>query len=418
MKFIKIKVKNFKSYTDLEIDFNKLNYIIGGNASGKSNFVNILKFFNDIIYYGLDDAVLLQGGIKYIFNANSEKDSNIVLEYELDFEDEKNRTFDIFSDIVEQKMYLPRKMYYVLEIKPNGNGNGYKIRNEKLEITVDEMLKKKKGKKSNSNRKKSYDIFIKRGPDKNVIDNFDEFKLGEIDSLFNIDRAIQIAKRDDDLLIRSFIVSFGLLFRYDTKIKIFNFDVNLLKSPSNIAARGELEEDGSNLVNVIQQLLKNKSNKEKLKLILKTVLPFIDDITVENSFNKSLFFKVKESYNKNEFPSSMLSDGTVNILALIVALYFQDDNEIIVLEEPERNIHPKMLKNIVTFLEEVSSNKQIFVTTHNPYIVKYANLDDVILVSRNENGISCAARPSNDNNVKQFLKSDLGIEDLFVDGVL
>ena len=57
------------------------------------------------------------------------------------------------------------------------------------------------------------------------------------------------------------------------------------------------------------------------------VLPFIDDIKIENNVNKSVFFKVKESYNKNEFPSYMLSDGTVNILAVIVALYFQEDNE-------------------------------------------------------------------------------------------
>lgn len=417
MKFIKIKVKNFKSYTDLEINFNKLNYIIGGNASGKSNFVNILKFFNDIMYYGLEDAVLLQGGIKYIVNANSIKDSSVVLEYEMDFEEERNKTFELLSDLVEKGAYLPSKMYYVLEIKPHINGTGYKIKREMLKITIDEVLKKKKKEMSVSKINKSYEFFVEKGLDGKIIDNLNSLNLEKYDNFINIDRAIKIAKMNDDLLIRSFI-SYGLFFRYGTSIKIFNFDVNLLKSSSNIAARRELEEDGSNLVNVIQQLLKSKSNKDKLKMILKTVLPFIDEITVENSFNKSLFFKVKESYNKNEFPSSMLSDGTVNILALIVALYFQEDNGIIVLEEPERNIHPKMLKNIVAFLEEVSSKKQIFITTHNPYIVKYANLDDVILVSRNANGISCASRPSNDNNVKLFLRSDLGIEDLFVDGVL
>ena len=152
--------------------------------------------------------------------------------------------------------------------------------------------------------------------------------------------------------------------------------------------------------------------------LIKMILPFIDDIKIENNVNKSVFFKVKESYNKKEFPSYMLSDGTVNILAVIIALYFQDDNDIIVLEEPERNIHPKLLSTLVNILSDVSQKKQIFVTTHNPFIVKEAKLEDIILVSRDNNGISEISRPIEDSKIKKFLENDLGIEDLFVDGIL
>ena len=158
--------------------------------------------------------------------------------------------------------------------------------------------------------------------------------------------------------------------------------------------------------------------KEKLSKLIKLILPFIDEIKIENNVNKSVFFKVIESYNKKEFPSYMLSDGTVNILAVIVALYFQDDNAVIVLEEPERNIHPKLLSTLVSILSDVSDKKQIFVTTHNPFIIKEANLDDIYLVSRDENGISNITKPIDDERIKTFLENDLGIEDLFVDGIL
>ena len=114
----------------------------------------------------------------------------------------------------------------------------------------------------------------------------------------------------------------------------------------------------------------------------------------------------------------MLSDGTVNILAIIIALYFQDDNEIIILEEPEKNIHPKMLSVLVSILSDVSDKKQIFVTTHNPFIIKEAKLEDIILVSRTDNGISEISKPCEDSKIKSFLENDLGIEDLFVDGIL
>lgn len=409
MKIKKIKAENFKSYKKVDVELNDLNFIIGGNASGKSNYVNILKFFNDIIYYGLDDAILLQGGIKYLFNSNSRKNSSILLYFEIDLEEEEKSMFRIFPS--EKNLYLPNFLKYTLKIKPNEKGEGYKINNEKIEIKF-EQLKKEKDKVYAVD---SFNLNVNKDSNGKIIDNFN--KKNNNDEFLTFNYIERFIKRGGNLLY-NFFSAFGIFYRYDSKIKIYNFDVNLLKSPSSIVARSELEENGSNLVNIIQQLLKNKSKKEKLNKLIKMILPFIDDIKIENNVNKSVFFKVKESYNKKEFPSYMLSDGTVNILAVIIALYFQDDNDIIVLEEPERNIHPKLLSTLVNILSDVSQKKQIFVTTHNPFIIKEAKLEDVILVSRDNDGISEISKPLEDTRIKKFLENDLGIEDLFVDGIL
>ena len=87
----------------------------------------------------------------------------------------------------------------------------------------------------------------------------------------------------------------AILYIKRSKIKVYNFDINMIKSPSTIGARNELEENGSNLVNIIQQLLKVKSKKYKLKMLLKSILPFVEDINIENNVNKSVFFKLKET---------------------------------------------------------------------------------------------------------------------------
>ncbi|CCY89086.1 sMC domain protein [Mycoplasma sp. CAG:956] len=404
----RIKAENYKSYKHIDIELNKLNFIVGGNASGKSNFVNMLKFFNDIIYYGIDDALLLQGGIKYLFNSNCKKTECVSLYYDVDLSTEENNMTHYFKD-EDGSPYLPNFLKYQIKIKPHEYGDGYKIVNEKINIKFKKNTKEKA-------TKKEYVLQIEKDSKGKIIDDFSSLEKKE-DDFFCINYTEKIMRREENLL-KSFFNAFGIFFRYDSKIKIYNFDVNLLKSPSSIVARSELEENGANLVNIIQQLLKNKTKKDKLKKIIKTLLPFVDDINVENNVNKSVFFKVKESYNKGEFPSYMLSDGTVNILAVIVALYFQDDNDIIVLEEPERNIHPKLLSSLVKILSDVSNKTQIFVTTHNPFIIKEANLNDVILVSRNDKGISKVSKPINDGRIKMFLENDLGIEDLFVDGIL
>lgn len=410
MKIQRIKAKNFKSYKKIDINLNNLNFIIGGNATGKSNYVNILKFLNDIIVYGLEDAILLQGGIKYLFNSNCTKNADVLLYFEIDLKEEEEKILKIFP--IERYLYLPNKIKYTLIIEPNKKGDGYKVNCEKLNITFEHFEKHKESLDVIDN----YELNFNKISNKKIEDNFDD-RLEDSNELIDLGYIVRFIKRPGNLLT-NFFSAFGIFYRYDSKIKIYNFDVNLLKSPSSIVARSELEENGSNLVNIIQQLLKNKAKKDKLNKYIKIILPFVDDIKVENNVNKSMFFKVKESFNKKEFPSYMLSDGTVNILAVIVALYFQGDNEIIVFEEPERNIHPKMLSTLVTLLKDVSSKKQIFVTTHNPYVIREAELEDIILVSRDNNGISNVSKPVNDVRIKMFLENDLGIEDLFVDGIL
>ena len=74
MKAIKhVYAHNFKSFEDISIELNSLNLIIGSNSSGKSNFVQIFKFVSDCIYYGVESAISIQGGINELRNANMEK---------------------------------------------------------------------------------------------------------------------------------------------------------------------------------------------------------------------------------------------------------------------------------------------------------------------------------------------------------
>ena len=71
MKIIKrIRISNFKSFKDVDLELDDLNLIIGSNASGKSNFVQVLKFIKDFMQYGLDSAISIQGGIDELCNIN------------------------------------------------------------------------------------------------------------------------------------------------------------------------------------------------------------------------------------------------------------------------------------------------------------------------------------------------------------
>lgn len=136
------------------------------------------------------------------------------------------------------------------------------------------------------------------------------------------------------------------------------------------------------------------------------------------SYDRSLVFTLRETYNKGKYlPAFLLSDGTITLTALVVALYFQDRSTMI-FEEPERNIHPQLMPRVMNMFKEASKKKQIIVTTHNPEMVRHAELNDILLISRTSDGASRVVKPSESETVKAFLDSELGVSDLFVDGLL
>jgi predicted ATPase len=151
-------------------------------------------------------------------------------------------------------------------------------------------------------------------------------------------------------------------------------------------------------------------------------LPYVEGIDIEKLADKSIILKLKEKYNKSmNLPSSFISEGTINIIGLVIALFF-DKRNIVIIEEPERNIHPHLISKIVDIMKDVATNptekKQIIITTHNPEIVKHAGLENLFLVSRDKEGFSVVSKPAEKQEVRIFLENEIGINDLYVDNLL
>ena len=126
-----------------------------------------------------------------------------------------------------------------------------------------------------------------------------------------------------------------------------------------------------------------------------------------------MLFKAKEIHAQPHSPASFVSDGTISTISLIIVLYFEE-NPVIILEEPERNIHPSLISRVMDMLKEASNKKQIIITTYNPEMVKYADLESILLTSREKDGYSVISRPNEKMGVKTFLEHEIGIEELFI----
>jgi len=417
-----IHVKNFKSFGEQIINLENLTILLGANASGKSNTVSIIRFVNNIILYGLDDAISLLGGINYAINATIGKNKSMYLKFILDLHDEE------WIRIVNQKegrgLWL-EEIVSEFEIIPYKRGMGYKIGAERLEIkyTTCEITNEKEKKECEETTGRYTIVYEKNGNKvkSHILDETsydeEELKYG-MGAEFISDIVNEEGKERKELILNKLDFMMPPMFNANSFIKIYDFDPRLMKASSSITSKRRLEEDGSNIANILQLILRSKSKKKKLLNLLCDSLPFIEQIDVQNNVDKSVSYRIKEKYNNKTFYSDFLSDGTVNMLALIIALYFEVESGIIIIEEPERNLHPQLMSKIVEMAKEVSKEKQIIITTHNPELVKYSDINDILFAKRTVEGFTQISRPSDNSMVQQFIDSDLGIDDLFVKGLL
>lgn len=414
MAIKKIKVSNFKTFKDLDLDLGGLNVVIGANASGKSNFTQIFRFLKNIEQNDLKNAISMNGGLKSIRNINIGAAANLEMQIVLSTE--------LLLETEEHTMKVS-EIDYGFSLQFNKPVNGYKIASDWLVQNFELMESNAQDELfAGTQIPKKVTLAISRKQDKihfDISPNFDEQLAKKIFPIFALkEHWTKFSK--DVLLIQAPYLSLLVppwitLFK---NIAIYDIDPHKAKDPTKITGKAELDEDGGNLALILNAIIEDDDKKRKLCNLVRDLLPFVDDVSTEELAGKSLMLKLQENYYKNkDIRADLLSDGTVNITALIVALYFEE-NDVVIIEEPERNIHPHLISRVVEMMKEVSKKKQIIVTTHSPEVVRHAGLDNILLVSRNKEGYSNISRPGEKEEVKVFLENELGLDELYVQNLL
>jgi Fe-S cluster assembly ATPase SufC len=408
----KIRVKNFKSFKDLELSLGKVNILIGANASGKSNFVQIFRFLRDIARFDLDNAIS-QGGVEYLRNVNI--DFSECLSIEISHIHNQEGDFVIGTP---QRVLKINETRYTLVMEFGNDKPEFRIVEEKL-IWKGNLFESNEQEETINNKKVvgSGEIIIS-----NVKGNLDE-KISISDQSGKVETSQVTLPKGLKLPGKSIIFGYPSYLEFSgqpTSSNIFDLDPKLSKMGVPIFAKADLEEDGSNLVIVIKKILDDPEKKRMFMNLVSYLLPYVEDIKVDKFTETHYFLKIKETYSdKHYLPAPLISDGTINALGLIVALYFQE-SPLIIIEEPDRGFHPSLISSVVEMMKDATkySDKQIIVTTHNPEMVRYADLKNIFLVSRNENGFSSIVKPFRKKDVKIFLENGLRPEELYVDNLL
>jgi predicted ATPase len=124
---------------------------------------------------------------------------------------------------------------------------------------------------------------------------------------------------------------------------------------------------------------------------------------------KRLAFRFEKNGKKITLPASMVSSGLVLFTAFATLLHTTGKPSILMVEEPERGVHPAILADIVKWLREIANPSDgsvgpiVIITTHSPYLLDYCEPEEVLVFNRKDGGSTQVKRMADIKDIKNLL---------------
>ena len=172
--------------------------------------------------------------------------------------------------------------------------------------------------------------------------------------------------------------------------KIYNINPSIIIYSSDIQRDTELEADGSNIVSFLYNLKEgyrlnyNKLEKDFATCIGEFIAIGVPRSPIGEGFRLCFFDK-----NYIKYWAEEVSEGVLYFLALLCIVHQPNPPKLLLLEEPEKGIHPRRIKEVINFIFELaeSHDTQIIFTSHSPYVVDhFADIPECVSVFDRKDG--------------------------------
>lgn len=355
----RIEISNFKSYRKAAFPLSRVTILLGANASGKSNALEAIRFLH---WMGrgdrLDDVAArmgalhgqIRGGISELFHFGK-----------TDFE------FRVLAS-------NGRNYTFVQKIAAVNRPTG--------ENKVDNVVV---GSESCKSDEDSLPLYILRPVPKvrysdEVEVECNNFARGgkkphlPCSNRQSIFLQLQSPARFDRATAKKRIPEAAVFLKNTFGQMVFlSPEFEKMRGYSRKTAEKTLAEDASNISSVVYNLCRNPATKEALLGIVRS-LPEQDirDITFVETALGDVMLQLEEGGGAGRaIPATLLSDGTLKILAFAACILTMPSGTLGVIEEIDNGIHPSRVRHLVEKMFEFtdSRNTQLLVTTHNPALM-------------------------------------------------
>lgn len=347
MFITKLKLKNWRNFRKVEANFRERVYVIGPNASGKSNLLDVLRFLRDIAKPeggGLQRAVKDRGGLTKLRCLLARKDTEVLIEVEL-----------------AEKIDIAPIWRYTLGFKSEGKGaQRVVVSQEKVE---------------NLN---SSEILIDRP--NNVNDKVDPDQLTQT----------YLEQINTNKEFREIAETFGSL-------TYLHLVPQLLKHADQLGGY-RLEDDPFGQT-FLERIAKTQdrtqiSRLKKIEEVLRTCVPNMRNLKFERDeiTGKPHLWALYEHWRPDAGwqREDQFSDGTLRLLGIMWSLL--EGDSLLLLEEPELSLNEDIVRKIHPLIWQIQRQakykRQVFITTHSEALLQNKSIDprEVIRLEPTQDG--------------------------------
>ena len=326
----RISIKGFKSIRDVEVELRDINVLIGANGSGKSNFLEVFSFLQNIHLgdnkdvFNLREYVARSGGANRLLHFGSKATDSIRIGIQF------QASIDDYSITLVASDTDSLHIGFAV-------ANTSKTPSQELPYDNDE------------------------GDDSSTALMPYEYGFGRLMS------------------------SWRLYHFHDTSRSA------PMKKTAHLHDNRYLRPDGSNLAAFLY-LLREKHEFEYgfIQKTVRMVAPFFDEFVLEPMALNPDTIRLEWKHKGTDayFDASSLSDGTLRFIALATLL--QQPKElrpsVILLDEPELGMHPLGITLLAAMVNSASVDTQVILATQSPRLLDYFEPEEVMVADRVDGG--------------------------------
>ena len=320
-------LKNFRSIASAKIEMTNPLVFVGRNGAGKTNIADAFSFVSDAVSFPLTTAFDKRGGIQSVRHRTPGRGRPTNISVRVDIEDDTNR-------------YI--KAVYAFEIKSRKDF-GFAVGQEKCQLDFAD----------------GQNFFFHRSNG--------SFKCSDSSLIPNVEPTsllLPILGGDKRL---------APLYDFCRSMRTYFIEPFALRETQDPDSGAILQSDGRNAASVLRSLKKREGGKyviEKISEYLAAVVPGLNTVS-ERRLGKQLTLQFEQDVSGEpvRYDAYCMSNGTLRVLGILLAVFQKPSPSLLIIEEPEVTIHPGAIDIIVDVLREASRTMQVVITSHSPELL-------------------------------------------------
>ncbi|VVB93271.1 DNA replication and repair protein RecF [uncultured archaeon] len=383
----KITLDNFKAFKHAEIEIKPITILVGPNNGGKSSILQAIGLIQQTLKLGGPEEVLKfrtphlnLGNFDTLIHQDLEKKE---MHFNFELEDGKYFDINVLKNPDNNEVYV----------------KDFSCNNGRFEYTINEITKKKGTPKDESAYyvPKTFKFDIKTSGKEKYKEFFETFIPTFYRNNFFFIIAFYEEKKDKMFLIPDIFESTkskanirsdfmeNLRFYLNLQKISTDFYQNIKQDFQNIIyigplraiarrsyEKGDYNDVGTEGEHAVQILASNSEIRNDSQEYLKK-MDIVNSLYVsEMEENSKIFeFKLKTKITDKEVNYADTGSGTAQILPLIVQSLKQQKESLILIEQPEIHLHPKIQADLADFFVKFASNERKFLLeTHSDYFIE------------------------------------------------